>query len=108
MSCDTRKPVFGAGFPTRPGTNQAVQPQKMARGFNFFLDLKSRENVAKTKALISCTVTAQISVITGETELLLSAYATLVLLPFSSVESCSKWGGTGVYMPFLLLFYHEN
>ena len=33
MSLVVRKPVFG--FPTRSHTNQAVQPQKMARGLKF-------------------------------------------------------------------------
>ena len=33
MSLVLRKPVFG--FPTRSDTNQAVQPQKMARGLKF-------------------------------------------------------------------------
>ena len=105
----TRENLSSArGFRPDPAQTRLYSHRRWLEALIFFLDLKSRENVAKTKALISCTVTAQISVITGETELLLSAYATLVLLPFSSVESCSKWGGTGVYMPFLLLFYHEN
>ena len=39
-----RKPVFG--FPTRPNTNQAVQPQRMVRGFKFLsLILLSTHNV---------------------------------------------------------------
>ena len=33
MSLVVRKPVFG--FPTRSDTNQALQPQKMARGLKF-------------------------------------------------------------------------
>ena len=39
-------------FPTRSDTNLAVQPQKMVRDHTI--------NVAKTKALISCAVTAQL------------------------------------------------
>ena len=31
-----RKPVFGV--PTRPDTNRAVQPQKMARGLKFQIE----------------------------------------------------------------------
>ena len=45
-----RKPVF------KPDTNRAIQLQKMARGFEFRIE---EEDVAKTKALISCTFTAQ-------------------------------------------------
>ena len=33
LSLDVRKPVFG--FPTRSDTNQAVDPQKIARGLKF-------------------------------------------------------------------------
>ena len=36
MSRDVRKPVFG-GFPTRSDKNEAVQPQKIARGLKFRL-----------------------------------------------------------------------
>ena len=54
MSRVTRKPVLG--FPIRSDTNEAAQPQKMARDLKF----RFREKrdctiyVAKTKALISC------------------------------------------------------
>ena len=55
------------GFPTRSDTNRAVQPQKTVRGLKF-QDLGSRYvdkrdctiYIAKTKALISCAVTAQL------------------------------------------------
>ena len=33
-----RKPVFG--FPTRPDTNRAVQPQEMARGLKFRISVE--------------------------------------------------------------------
>ena len=39
MSLVMRKPVFG--FSTRPNTNHAVQPQKVARGLKIS-DLRSR------------------------------------------------------------------
>ena len=51
-----------SGFPTRSDTNRAVQQQKMARGLNFGFR-KKRDCaicVEKTKALISCAVTAQL------------------------------------------------
>ena len=50
------------GFPTRSDTNQAVQPQKMARGLKFGLKKKRDCAIyeAKTMALISCAVTAQL------------------------------------------------
>ena len=44
-------------YPTMSDTNRAVQPQKMARGFKFWI--RKDEGfyyIAKTKALISCTV----------------------------------------------------
>ena len=50
-------------FPTRLDTNRAEQPQKMARGLRFRI-LKVEglyySYLAKTKALISCAVTAQL------------------------------------------------
>ena len=56
MSCVARK--LSSGFPTM-SDSQAVQPQKKARGLR-----KKRDctiYVAKTKALISCRVAAQLS-----------------------------------------------
>ena len=49
------------GFQTRSDTNRAVHSQKMAKGLKF--QIKQEEGsycVVKTKALISCTVTAQL------------------------------------------------
>ena len=49
-------------FPTRSDTNRAVQSQKMARGWKFWIQ-KVEElciRVAKTKALISFAVTAKL------------------------------------------------
>ena len=49
-------------FPTRSDTNQAVQPQTMARGLKF--QIKEVEGLyylcIETKVLISCTVTTQL------------------------------------------------
>ena len=54
-----RKPVLG--FPTRSRTNQAVQPQKMARGLKFQIqEVEGLYYVAKIKALISGAITAQL------------------------------------------------
>ena len=39
MSLVVRKLVFG-GFPTRSDTNQAVQPQNMARGLKFRIKIE--------------------------------------------------------------------
>ena len=47
------------GFPTRFDTNWLVQSQKKARSLKFFI-LKKVILVAKTKALISFAVTAQL------------------------------------------------
>ena len=49
-------------FPIRSDTNQAAQPPKMARGFKFRIRKKRACTfyVAKTKALISCAVAAQL------------------------------------------------
>ena len=56
MSCIGRK-LF-SGFQTRSDTNWAVQPQKVARGLKFWIKEKDiLYYVAKTKTLISCTVT---------------------------------------------------
>ena len=54
-----RKPTFW--FLTWSDTNQAVQPQKMARGLKFrFYKEEGFYNVAKAKALISFAVTAKL------------------------------------------------
>ena len=52
-----RMPVFK--FPTRSSTNQAVQPQKIARGLKFLFRQKRDGTVyvEKTKALIRFSVT---------------------------------------------------
>ena len=47
-------------FPTRSDTNPAVQPQKMARGLKFWKWRDCTIYVVKTKAQISCAVTAQL------------------------------------------------
>ena len=48
-------------FQTRSDTNQAVQPQKMARGLEFDLGSKGLLlYVSKTKALISCSFAMQL------------------------------------------------
>ena len=48
------------GFPIRSDTNWAVQPQMMVGGMNF--EIKEVDvHEAKTKALISCTFTSQLS-----------------------------------------------
>ena len=48
-------------FSTRSDTNKAAQPQKIARGLKFRLfEVKELYCVAKTKALISCAVSAQL------------------------------------------------
>ena len=57
LSRVARKPVFGS--PTRSDTNRAVPPQKMARSLKFRV-WDSIIYLAKTKALISCAVTAQL------------------------------------------------
>ena len=59
MSLDVRK--RSSGFPTRSHTNQAVQPHNISRDLKFiFRKLKDCTiRLAKPKALISCTVTAQ-------------------------------------------------
>ena len=50
---------LSAGFLTRSENNSAVQPQKMARGLKFRIyEVGGFYYIAKTKALISCTVTA--------------------------------------------------
>ena len=53
---------LSSGFPTRSGTNRSVRPQKMVRGLEFrILEVEDRNiYVAKTKAPISCNVTAQL------------------------------------------------
>ena len=58
---------MSSGFPTRSDTNQAVQPQKMARGLEFRIEkeeelyyLLSHFAYAKTKTLISFAVTAKL------------------------------------------------
>ena len=48
------------GFLTGSDTNQAVQPQKMARGLKFRKKRDCTIRVAKTKALISFAVTAKL------------------------------------------------
>ena len=40
VSCDARKPVFGAGFPTKSDTNQSLQLQKMARILKFWVEVE--------------------------------------------------------------------
>ena len=60
MSC-MRKPVYQ--FPTSSVTNLAVQPQKMTRDLKFLIKegaVLCYLYVAKTKALISFAVTAQL------------------------------------------------
>ena len=48
-------------FPTRSDTNQAVQPQKMARDSKFwFKEVEGLYYAAESKALISCAVIAQL------------------------------------------------
>ena len=51
-----------SGFLTRFDTNWAVQPQKMARGLECWIKKKRGCTiyVAKTKAMISCRMTAQL------------------------------------------------
>ena len=52
-----RKQQFG--FPTRSNTNQPVQSQKQARGLKFWVEVEEILHcVGKTKALISCAITA--------------------------------------------------
>ena len=62
LSCDTRKPVFGVWFPTRSDTNRPVQSQKQAISLKFWIKEESYCTilVAKTKALISFTVAANL------------------------------------------------
>ena len=47
-------------FPTRPDTNRAVQPQKMARDLKFRKKRDRTIFVVKIEALISCAVTTQL------------------------------------------------
>ena len=54
-----REKNMSSGFPTRYCTNRAVQPQKMARYFGFWKERDCTIYVAKTKALISCLITAK-------------------------------------------------
>ena len=56
MGHNVRKLVLG--FPTRSDTNRDVQPHNMARGLKF--QILDTICVAKTKALISCGVNAQL------------------------------------------------
>ena len=56
MSRDARKPIFGVSDQVH--TNHAVQSQKMTSGLKFLIDCASY--VAKTKALNSCAVIAQL------------------------------------------------
>ena len=52
-----------SGFPTGFDTNRAEQPQQMAMGLKFrvkVVDGLYYPYIAKTKALISCAVTAQL------------------------------------------------
>ena len=50
------------GFLTRSDINRAVQPQKMARGLKFWIqELEGLYYVVKTKAIISCVLTVQLS-----------------------------------------------
>ena len=77
-------------FSTRSDTNQAVQPQTMARGCKFWI-WKAEEvfytiPAAKTKVLISCAVTAQLICI------FVFAYA-----------ACCYFSCGGSYIKFLLL-----
>ena len=59
MSLTKRKQRFG--FPIRSNTNRHAQSQKQARSLNFWIGIVGPSNcVAKTKALISCAVTAQL------------------------------------------------
>ena len=54
-----RKPTIWV--PTRSNTNQAVESQKQAKGLQFWLELEEELFAfVKTKALISCAVTAQL------------------------------------------------
>ena len=60
MSRIARNPVFGVSNPV--ATQTAVQPQKMPRGLNF--GFRNKRDwaiyVAKTRALISCAITAHL------------------------------------------------
>ena len=62
MSRVMRKPAFW--FPTWSHTNQAVQPQKMARGLKFRIEevegLYYMYLCSENKSLMSCAVTAQL------------------------------------------------
>ena len=61
VSSIMRKTVFW--FLTSTDTNQAVQPQKMARGLKLqilILEALYYLFIAKTKALISCALTTQL------------------------------------------------
>ena len=54
-----RKPVFGIA--DRSDTNRAKQPQMMVRGLKFQIVMRDCSTyVVKTKALISCAVTAKL------------------------------------------------
>ena len=48
------------GFPTMSDTNRAIQSQKMAINFLFMKLRECTINVAKTKVLLRCTITAQL------------------------------------------------
>ena len=61
MSHPTREPVIRVS--DRVFTTRTVQPQKLARGYRNLKYRNKRDcniSVAKTKKLISCTVTAQL------------------------------------------------
>ena len=54
---------MSSGFPTGSDTNRTVQPQKMTRGFKFRIyeeEVLYYRCSARTKALVSCAVTAQL------------------------------------------------
>ena len=60
MSCKTGRTDELRHEKTRSNTNQAVQSQKNARDSKFRKQRDCTTCVAKTKALISCTVTMQL------------------------------------------------
>ena len=74
-----------AGFPTAFDKNQAVQLQQMARGLKFQVkEVGGLHYVVKTKALISCAVTAQLICV------FVFAYAKSSFSHYAAYLSCHK------------------
>ena len=70
------KPVFGVSDQVTSDTNWAVQPKKMDRSFGLGKYMDCTINVAKTKMLTSCVVTAKL----------------ICVFVFAYSKSTAQWG----------------